>query len=72
MVLIHKAQKTIEGKIGAPEASIPAVAPDEQPEPAAEAPATDMQPSLSADEVQKKFNLFDDGGSLKLKQIKGD
>ncbi|MCR3779387.1 hypothetical protein TX452_28590, partial [Pseudomonas aeruginosa] len=24
------------------------------------------------DEVQKKLNLFDDGGSLKLEQIKGD
>ncbi|MCR3799870.1 hypothetical protein ACLBYN_59000, partial [Pseudomonas aeruginosa] len=30
------------------------------------------QPSLPADEVQKKLNLFDDGGSLKLEQIKGD
>ncbi|MCR3834799.1 hypothetical protein K3Z97_26740, partial [Pseudomonas aeruginosa] len=27
---------------------------------------------LPADEVQKKLNLFDDGGSLKLEQIKGD
>ncbi|MBW6246890.1 motility protein MotB, partial [Pseudomonas aeruginosa] len=53
-------------------ASAPAAAPGEQPKPAAEAPAAGAQPSLPADEVQKKLNLFDDGGSLKLEQIKGD
>ena len=72
VVLTRKAQKAIEGETGAPEASAPAAAPGEQPKPAAEAPAAGAQPSLPADEVQKKLNLFDDGGSLKLEQIKGD
>ncbi|MFO6137108.1 motility protein MotB, partial [Pseudomonas aeruginosa] len=67
VVLTRKAQKAIEGETGAP-----AAAPGEQPKPAAEAPAAGAQPSLPADEVQKKLNLFDDGGSLKLEQIKGD
>ncbi|MDK2351631.1 hypothetical protein P0F76_21040, partial [Pseudomonas paraeruginosa] len=34
--------------------------------------ATGAQPPLPADEVQKKLNLFDDGGSLKLDQIRGN
>lgn len=67
VVLTRKAQKAIEGETGAP-----AAAPAEQPAPPAGAPATGAQPPLPADEVQKKLNLFDDGGSLKLDQIRGN
>lgn len=77
IVLTKRAQRAIEGQDSEqPDAAKP---PAQAPTPGAAAPGAPATPSaqapagaetLPADQVREKLNLFDDGGPLKLDQLK--